>query len=38
MKSYQVILLCVLLLVSDCSFVNTTDFWKNKLNVTGMHY
>jgi hypothetical protein len=38
MKTYQLFLLALAIVISHSTFTNTTEFWKSKLNVTSMHY
>ena len=38
MNLYQILFLGVFLLGVSCTFTNTTDFWKDSLQVKEMHY
>jgi|688.fasta_scaffold2768796_1 hypothetical protein len=38
MNLYQALLLSLLLLAVNSTFVNTTDFWRKKLNITELAY
>jgi hypothetical protein len=38
MNSYQILVVALLLAVGASTFTNTTEFWRQTLNVTAMHY